>query len=296
MTIEETPEIDLARRQQELLHYDGPDKVVHFTDYLLQKASERSSHRTFNCDFQAFDEKIGGIQTGEVVVVTGYTKSGKTLFAESWIYSLAQKDPTAKAAIFSFEVQTEKLLLKYMKNETLPFYVPSVLKAVDFEWFKARCLEAKLKHDCRVVLIDHLHFMIDMALRQNMSLNIGGFMRKLKQEIAIGMDMAVILIAHQGQPREDREADISGIRDSSFVAQEADSVVIVSRVQNYSPIDMVDFRVKYGDEKADLIEPPNDLDKFSAGLALVNVSRTRRTGSFDSKKLFQKRGEFLVEV
>lgn len=288
----------LAEKMVALVDYDGKDRVVHFKDYLLDNASKGGSQKTFKSEFAHLDEKIGGLQTGEVVIVSGYTKNGKTLFAESWIHSMAKKDPSAKTAIFSFEVQTEKLLVKYMYDDTLPLYVPTELKTMDFEWLKQRCLEAKLKHDCRVILIDHLHFLVDMNTKQNMSLNIGAFMRRLKHEIALGMNMAVILIAHQGQPKEGKEADLGGIRDSSFVSQEADMVVIVSRKEDYGPKDIEKYSSKYGYERVEKLFPVPDTidDKYSQGLAQVKVACTRRTGVFDFKKLFKKVGNFLEEV
>lgn len=286
-----------VKKDADLVFNEGPDRVVHFTDYLLNKSEAKSSHKTFNCAFKAFDEKLEGIQTGEVVVVSGYTKNGKTLFAESWIHEMAKRDPQAKVAIFSFEVQTEKLLVKYMRNETLPLFVPMSLKTMDFDWLKDRCREARLKHNVNIVLIDHLHFLVDMNTKQNMSLNIGAFMRRLKHEIAIGLNMAVILIAHQGQPRDGKEASLGGIRDSSFISQEADTVIIVTRRENYSSVELKDFEIKFGDDKLHKIMPPPDNeDKYSAGLALVKIECARRTGAFDYKKLFKKSGEFLEEI
>lgn len=295
--LEEAPDVVAARSVVELVGYKGEDRILHFTDYLLERANDQSHGTTFKSSFPAFDEKLGGLQTGEVVVVTGYTKNGKTLFAESWIHSMATNNKRARAAFFSFEVQTEKLLAKYVSDDHLPIFVPRQLKTMDFEWLKERCMEAKFKYNCTIILIDHLHFLVDMNTKQNMSLNIGAFMRRLKQEIAIGLDLAVILIAHQGQPKEGREADLGGIRDSSFVSQEADSVLIVSRKENYNAVDLQDFEIKYGEEKANRIRPKDDNeDKFSVGLATVKIACARRSGTYDYKKLFVKEGHFLQEV
>jgi replicative DNA helicase len=211
------------------------------------------------------------------------------------------KNSDAKAVYFSFEVQPERMLVKYIHDENLPIYLPSMLETMDFNWLKNRILEAKLKWGCNIVLIDHMHFMVDMSTKQNMSLNIGGFMRKLKQEIAIGLNMAVILIAHQGQPKEEKEASIHGLRDSSFVAQECDAVVVVSRRQNMSTKDLATYREKYGEERLSKFFPPAltgyDIeDEYSAGLAVVKVACHRRTGVYDAKKMFKKVGNFMEEI
>lgn len=291
-------EIDVEiKKDADLVFYEGEDKVLHFTDYLLEKASSGSVAKCFRSGFYSFDEKIGGIQTGEVVVISGNTKNGKTLFAESWIHSILKTDGSIKAMYLSFEVQTEKLLIKYMGDETLQIYVPRQLKTMDFDWLIDRCREARLKYGCDIVLIDHLHFLVDMNTKLNMSLNIGAVMRKLKHEVALAMNMAVVLIAHQGQPREGKDAMLGNIRDSSFISQEADSVIIVSRRENYNQVELKDFEMRYGEEKLFRIKPPEGSeDKYSSNLAFVKIECSRRTGVFEYRKLFQKVGHFMEEV
>jgi len=284
---------------EEAVAYAGEDRVVHFTDYLLAKAGTASRSQNFKSGFQSFDAKTGGIETGEVVVVTGYTKNGKTLFAESWIKRMMDRDPSAKAALFSFEIQPEKMLAKYVANDQAPLYLPLQLQTMDFEWLRKKCAEAKYKHNCRIVLIDHLHFLVDMATKQNMSLNIGAFMRNLKKEIAMDLNLAVILIAHQGQAKEGKDASLEGIRDSSFVAQESDATIVVSRQKNFSNVELKEYAAKLGEEAVSVLTPPmmSDLDdQFSSGLAIVKIEVHRRTGVYRWKKLFQKRGDFLEEV
>lgn len=270
----------------------------HFTEYLKDTQGEPQG-RLFTSSFNAFEEQLEGIETGEVVVISGHAKNGKTLFAESWLRSMMKKDPLCKTLFFSFEVKTKKLLIKYMEDFDLPLYVPKNLKTMDFKWLYEHCKHAKEVNGCSVVLIDHLHFMVDMNTKQNMSLNIGAFMRKLKHEIAIGLDMAVILIAHQGQVEKGKDASINTIRDSSFIGQEADSIIMVGRRKNLDAVESHDFRNDYGDEKADLVSMKVDSfseDHFSQGLSLVTIERSRRSGVFEFKKLFKKMGNFFEEI
>lgn len=283
--------------QERLITYQGEDRYVHFTEYLIEKAGDISNHQTFRSSFTVFDKLTDGLETGEVVVITGHTKNGKTLFAESWLLNLSQCNKNAKIGIFSFEVQTEKLLLKYMNLPQMFLYVPRQLKTMDFAWLRDRILEAKLKFGCNIFLIDHLHFLVDMSTKQNMSLNIGAFMRRLKQDIAINLNVAIILIAHQGQPKDNQEASLNNIRDSSFISQEADTVIIVSRRKNLSNVDIKDYLIKYGEDKLFKITPPaGSDDEYSANLAIIKVAVCRRTGVFDAKKLFKKVGHFMEEI
>lgn len=282
-----------------LIKYGGTDRVVHFTEYLLEKASQGSSSSRFASGYKNFDEKMGGIETGEVVVVSGHRKEGKTLFVESWVRNMGKLNPNAKTVMFSYEVQPDRLLAKYVKDDTTPIYLPMELKTMDFEWLLKRCSEAKYKYNAKIIMIDHLHFQVDMNTKQNMSLNIGAYMRRLKKDIALDLNLAVILIAHQGQPREGKEASIDGIRDSSFVAQESDATIIVSRRKNFTALEVRDIELKTGEEISALLKPPenmDEIDEYSSGLAIVTIECHRRTGVYHWKKLFQKRGEFMEEV
>ena len=204
----------------------------------------------------------------------------------------------AKAIVFSFEMDAVDLLQKYSGEPHLPLYLPLSLKAMDFDWFKDRCEESKYKYNTRIIVIDHLHFLVDMSTKQNMSLNIGAFMRRLKQDIAIGLKMSVILIAHQSQPKEGREASVDTLRDSTFIAQESDATITVMRRKNLDDVEMKDF-CKEDIFKRQLLTPPVGSswdDNFSANLAMVKIDCHRRTGTWQWKKLFQKRGNFFEEV
>lgn len=276
--------------------YSGDDRIVPIAEFPNPNAGHTP---TFKCGYPSFDEKLGGVQVGEVVVITGHTKNGKTLFAESWLRSIMHQDPLAKTTVFSFEVQTHKLIQKYIGDDAVRIYVPLQLKTMDFDWLKARCQEGRDKYGSHLVLIDHLHFLVDMNTTQNMSLNIGAFMRRLKQEIAIGLNLAVVLIAHQGQAQKGVAASLHTIRDSSFVAQEADSIIAVTRRENYNAAELKEFESKYGEGRAmilrNLCEGEYE-EPYSAGLAVVSIERTRRTGVYEYKKLFRKSGEFMEEV
>jgi len=287
----------MSDKIKEAIAYKGPDRVVRFTDYLLTKA-EAPTLKTFHSQFKMLDKSIGGIQTGEVVVVSGNRKNGKTLFVESWIRSMIKKDALVNPVFFSFEVVPEVLLAKYVNEPEMPIYLPLTLKMVDFDWFLSKCIEAKYKFNCRVIMIDHLHYMVDMAIKQNMSLNIGAFMRRLKQDVAIDLKLAVILIAHQGQPKEGREASMDTLRDSSFVSQESDSTIIVSRRKNLDEVELKDYEMIHGPDFVLGLKPPPSIEEneYSAGLAIVKVDCHRRTGVYQWKKLFQKRGSFMEEV
>lgn len=293
----------VAEMEKEAFDYAGPDRVVHFTEFLKEMA-DRKPARSFKSGFPTLERKLGKLETGRVVVVSGHAKNGKTLFAESWIRGMLKNDAFAKAVMFSFEIQADQILKKYVPEPEMPVYLPLQLETMNFDWFKAKCLEAKLKYDARIILVDHLHFMVDMATKQNMSLNIGAFMRRLKVDIALAMNLSVVIIAHQGMAKDGEEASMNRARDSSFISQECDAFIVVSRRKNFNDVDFKDTAIKRGENYAEDLRYQLEMtahnaeedDAYSQGLALVKVECSRMSGTFGSRTLFRKAGEFLEEV
>jgi archaellum biogenesis ATPase FlaH len=282
----------------EAIDYKGRDRVVHFLDYLEQKTAANHGRKIFSCGFPAFDKAVGGLAAGEVVVITGHRKEGKTTFAESWLMSMASVDPEAHSLILSYEMPPEYLLEKWKSEPNAPVYLPLELETGNFDWIFRRCIEAKYKYNARIVLIDHLGFVVDMATK-NFSVNVGAFMRRLKTEVALKHGLAIILLAHQTQPKEGQEASVDNLYGSVTIGQDSDATIVVMRKENLTKVELMDFIAKAGEEKSRLVIPPPDAgldDNFSAGLAIVKVDCHRRTGYRRWKKLFRKVGDWMVEI
>jgi replicative DNA helicase len=79
----------------------------------------------------------------------------------------------------------------------------------------------------KVEFIDHLHFIVPFSAERQ-DLRIGETMRALKQ-LAEKWNVLIILIAHLKKTRVDRAPDLEDLRDSSFIAQESDTVILLWR-------------------------------------------------------------------
>lgn len=269
-----------------LFHPEGTDRLVHFLDYLKLQEGRKLTSQKYLTGLSLLDASVDGFSSGELIVVTGPTGNGKTLFADS-IGQRLMRHAQVNVAWFSFEVPAAQMLEKYQAAEdhkSLGLYVPIELKVGDFKWLKNKCLEARVRHGCHVIIIDHLHFLVDMDTNQNMSLNIGAVMRRIKQEIAIAMNLVVFIIAHQGQKKEG-EPSIDNIRDSSFIGQEADMVFVVFRTADPVPPEL--------EQNAKIKGYPVTFDD---GFCIVKVEKSRRTGVFKKRLKYQKQGDWLEEV
>jgi replicative DNA helicase len=107
--------------------------------------------------------------------------------------------------------------------------MPQELTDRKLSWVEDRLIEANLKYNVQSIFIDHLHFLVEMIAKQNISFVVGQVVRGLK-EIAKRQNMVAFLICHTGKTREDTgELGLGMVRDSSFIEQEADSVIYVWR-------------------------------------------------------------------
>lgn len=175
----------------------------------------------------AIDYLTDGFTNGDLIVISGYTGHGKTTLCQTISYNLAQKGiPTLW---FSYEISARQFFNKY-KGKTVPlFYLPKNNKPYDIPWLKAKILEGKKLHNIKIVFIDHLHYIVPMLTgEQRKHEVIGDVMRELKV-FATSNDLAIFLMAHTKQPKDQMSPTIADLRDSSFVAQESDAVYTIHR-------------------------------------------------------------------
>lgn len=177
-----------------------------------------------------FDKAMsGGIRASELIVVSGQTGQGKTLFCQTLTMNLAKQD--VNSIWFSYEMSPDYLEEKFREMGYEPchgVFAPVQLVDGTLQFLAMEIEEARKTRDCRVVFIDHLHYLIPLADKNNSSLVIGAIVRGLKQ-LAIKYRITIFLIAHTKKIYQGEEMDLSSVRDSSLVCQEADFVFLVER-------------------------------------------------------------------
>jgi replicative DNA helicase len=207
------------------------------------------------------DHACEGFQDGELIIISGVTKHGKTLLAQTFTMNFYKQKQYP--CWFSYEVPARQFLDQF---PILPlFYLPSKNQAANFDWFMERCLEAHFKYNTRIFFIDHLHYLIDMARVKNPSLDIGTIVRRVKR-FAVDNDFIMFLLAHVSKTDSDN-VSYRDLRDSSFIAQESDTVIMIKRT-------------------------PDD----GQASAKARVEFHRRTGCMEYVTYLEKRNGLLVEV
>ncbi|MGQ9570174.1 MAG: DnaB-like helicase C-terminal domain-containing protein [Thermodesulfovibrionales bacterium] len=250
--------VDLERQ---LYEYDGEDKIV--TSHQLQgKLKGLLAVENIMSGIPSLDRYLSGFETGEMTVVSGLTKQGKTLFCQTLTKNFAEQD--IGCLWFTYELHPLQFFQRFGDSVPL-FFIPQRLTNSSLNWIQMRVYEAKLKYDIRVVFIDHLHYLVDLDRSRNISLEIGYVMRTLKT-IALERNICLFIVSHTQKLKPETELDISHLRDSAFTAAEADNVLMLWRSVKHE------------------------------GQSILKIAANRRFGVMGKKIKLQKLGDYLVEV
>ncbi len=243
--------------------YKGDDEVVLLAD--LPKAP--TDEKKVMSGFKGLDTILGGFRGSQLIVVSAATKSGKTTFCMEMTFNMADETPLW----LSFEESMEELSQKFEeRGKPVPHLAtPKAMKGNTLAWIEKKIVEAKVKYNTGVVFIDHLHFIIPMG-GERQDLAIGEAMRALKG-FARTWDVTIFLIAHIKKVRVDKSPTLEDLRDSSFIAQEADTVIML-------------YRHAYTDDEGDTSVTNN---------VNVSVLANRRTGKTGNVKMVFEDGRFL---
>jgi len=217
---------DLKALALQLKSYEGKDKLLSSETAKKIEDAKPSPDKMFTSDFVALDNMVeGGICPGELVVVSGLPKEGKTTMTQSMATNFCLEGD--KCLFFSFEMPTRQFLGNW---KTLPkgLYVPGDYPHVKdkVDWIRQRVIEGKVKDGLDVVFIDHLHYILNDG--QFDSNSIGVVVRRLKR-LAMECKVAIVLICHITKVPLDRRPEINDIRDSGMIAAEADLVIMIWR-------------------------------------------------------------------
>lgn len=227
-----------VNKEEELYHYRGEYEVKLSSDLYLQLSKEKKPVG-MKTGISSLDRLVGGIVPGELVVLSGWTGGGKTTFARTLTKNFFQQD--VMSCWFQFEETYYQFFEKFKADyiQALPvFSLPVKTKPQSLKWFEDRVRESILKYGVKVVFIDHLHRLLDYQVDYSILKGVGGnsvFVGANVMAIkamAIKYDISIILIAHtsKAKPNDPNEKlGLGSVRDSSFIEQEADTVLYIWR-------------------------------------------------------------------
>lgn len=251
-----------------LKSYIGEDQVLMLKELAeVMKAKKQETAFKVDCKIPTLNNLLEGFEAGELVVVSGPAKSGKSLFLQSITHEFSEQGIIT--IWFSYELTLRQFIARF--SFKIPdACLPAKMKANTLPWIEDRIQEGIEKFGVKVVMIDHLHYIVDMEKLRNPSLEIGAVLRGLKR-IAVKHNIVIFLVAHIGKVDEGKRPTASNMRDSSFLTQEPDTVLMLWRRKD--------------SKKEGILNQTH-----------ISIEMSRRTGVFSKKFYLIKEGGLLREL
>ena len=214
----------LVRLKEIMVLYMGEDQVVSFEE-LSEKLKNQTDVVKITTGWTKLDEIIKGFRLQQLIVVSAFTKHGKT----SWLMDLTTKIAKFNPLWFPFEEGAEELMTKFIERGEKPphGFVPAVMKGNTFEWIEEKIIEGIVKYGSQVIFIDQLDFIVPMN-GDNHALRVGQAVRNLKN-LAKKWNICIFLICHLSKVDMTDNPTLESLKGSSSIAQEADTVILLWR-------------------------------------------------------------------
>lgn len=231
---------------------------------LIEEASKREDGLSgVPSGFTALDRMTSGWQKTDLVIIAARPAMGKTAFVLSMARNMAVEHK-APVAVFSLEMSSVQLVNRIIAAETelgsekikngnlmdwewehfnrklniledAPLFIDDTPALSIFE-FRAKCRRLKMQHDIGVVIVDYLQLMTaGDAGRGSREQEVSMISRSLKA-IAKELDVPILALSQLNRSVESREGkrpQLSDLRESGAIEQDADLVLFIHRPEYY---------------------------------------------------------------
>ncbi len=255
---------DLAERQVKE-GFKSLKSVIRESFKKLESTSAAEGQLTgLPTDFKDFDSITSGLQSSDLVIIAGRPSMGKTAFALNIGYNASLK--TGKAvAVFSLEMSKQQLGIRLLgldggidakhlrtgnlrgddwtrlthaanRLSDLPIFIDDS-SAISVLEMKAKCRRLKKTTDLGLVIVDYLQLIQGRRSAESRQLEISEISRMLKA-LAKDLDVPVMALSQLNRKVEDRpnrRPQLSDLRESGAIEQDADVIVFIYRDEVYHP-------------------------------------------------------------
>lgn len=247
-------------------NYDKMSSLIkNAMDQIEQARQNTSGVSGVPTGFNGLDKVTGGWQRSDMIIVAARPGMGKTAFVLSMARNMAV-DFQVPVAVFSLEMSSLQLVQRLIASETeidseklrkgnledhefhqlhqrisrisdAPIFIDDTPALSVFE-LRAKCRRLKAQHGIQCVIIDYLQLMTaggDSKIG-NREQEISTISRSIKQ-IAKELDIPVIALSQLSRQVESRAGDkrpqLSDLRESGAIEQDADIVSFIYRPEYY---------------------------------------------------------------
>lgn len=216
--------------------------VVPFAEFLpeaMELMTDPEKLHGIASGYKELDDLIKGFEPGELIVVGAETGVGKSMFVQNIFHNMGLRGvpnlfismemPNTEAEKRYVEMQMDWAKVKKDKAsemvKELPLYAYKS-DEMDLQKLDEKIGEAIKEHGIQILGVDHLHYFT--RSQENASGEIGYLVRQFKM-MANKHKIPIFLISHLTKLKKKGMPDKSALRDSSFIAQDADAVIMLHR-------------------------------------------------------------------
>lgn len=183
------------------------------------------SIRGISTGIKGLDDMIEGFEAGEMMILTGHTKHGKSRLAANIAYNVAQQGKT----VYYINTEMTKLQMGRRFNSMAG---DKPIKGKIFLNDKAglsyvdviMIMENAKEKGCDLVIVDHLHFFSRSV--ENQTSEISKIAKDFK-DAAVEFELPLLMLCHVQQADTKKTPTLQMIKNSSSIAQDADIVITV---------------------------------------------------------------------
>ncbi|WP_019220474.1 replicative DNA helicase [Bartonella senegalensis] len=238
-------------------------------------AKKRSSHLSgIATHIKTLDEKMGGLQPSDLIILAGRPGMGKTSLATNIAFNIAnacnrdantQENEGGTVGFFSLEMSSEQLATRIISEQTevsssdirrgsildeqfskiiramhqlqkAPLYIDQT-GGISIAQLAARARRLKRQHGLDVLIIDYIQLMTSNSKRSSENrvqeiTEITTGLKALAKELNIPI-IALSQLSRQVENRTDKRPQLSDLRESGSIEQDADIVLFVYREEYY---------------------------------------------------------------
>ncbi|MFA5156967.1 MAG: replicative DNA helicase [Candidatus Omnitrophota bacterium] len=231
-------------------------------DLLYQKKAHVTGVPTGYVDF---DIQTAGLQPSDLIVVAGRPSMGKSAFALG-MAEYAGVVAKVPVALFSLEMSKEQLVQRmlcshakvdahkvrtgYLATSDWPRLTAAAGKLSDSPIFiddtpaisvmelRAKARRLKMHHNIQLLILDYMQLMRGSSLnsesRQQEISEISRSLKALARELNVPI-VAISQLSRAVESRTDHRPQLSDLRESGAIEQDADVVVLILREEYYNP-------------------------------------------------------------
>ncbi|MGZ4590495.1 MAG: replicative DNA helicase [Actinomycetes bacterium] len=212
--------------------------------------------------FQDFDELTNGLHPGQMIVVAARPAVGKSTLGLDIARAAAIKN-NMTTCVFSLEMSRNEITMRLLSAEArVALHHMRTGKLTDDDWtrlarrmgevsnaplfiddspnmsmmeIRAKCRRLKQRHDLKLVIIDYLQLMSSGKRVESRQQEVSEFSRAIKL-LAKELEVPVIAISQLNrgsEQRTDKKPQMSDLRESGSIEQDADMVILLHREELY---------------------------------------------------------------